>query len=335
MFTDIIKGQTPFGAFLKAMPAAATGSAVLVAVFTLVGFAAEQPARAAELELSEQRNHVDFARVEEERDARRPAGREEVGSENGETAEKTESADELPKVTWIRRSWREAGTFGMAPLEEPGETIRSEELLLIEKGKIRYIFRQETEFSEGTTLASLRIIFGPDDTDVLSARYEIPKVRGLMAWMKKIRDGRKRGGNEPGWIEATIGGRIFYYPEDAWTEGALHPEDLTLLEEAVDERLRNALEELDGLTRAGYVAYAPYLIDMLVFPVLHPGEKINISDYTNQKTAAKTMLFYVSTPNCAFDATFGEECPEKLYSPPLRTGETQGTELAVGGTPGT
>ena len=237
-------------------------------------------------------------------------------------------------MTWIRRAWKDAATTGVLSPEEPGKTVRSEEMFLIEKGKIRYIYRQKTEFSKGTTRASLKVVFGPDSAEVLSARYEIPKASGLMSWRKNIREARDKGNTEPGWIEATIGGRVFYYPEQAWTEGDIHPEDLALLKDVVDERLWHALEELDRMTRVGHVPYAPYLIDMLVFPVVHPGEKITVSDYTNRKSSGNTMLFYLSPPDCSFDAAFGEECPEKLFSPPLRTEETQDTELVTGRGPG-
>jgi len=100
---------------------------------------------------------------------------------------------------------------------------------------------------------------GLGSAEQLSARYEIPKAGGLVSWMKSIREERDKGNAEPGWVEATIGGRVFYYSEQAWTEGTIHPEGLALLKDAVDESLRHALQEPDRMTRAGHVPYAPYL----------------------------------------------------------------------------
>jgi hypothetical protein len=295
------------GGRVRARPAG-----LVMGVYAAVILLSVGPSFGEKLTVSERRNHVDFSKVDREHD-------------EGNRAKEPSATAPGPRVSWIRRAWLRGNEPAGEAAREPAETVRTQEMLLIESGKTRFVFRQETEFSKGETTSSLKVMWGPDDSEMLSARYEVKKASGLEAWLKAVTGGEA----EEGWVEATIGGRVFYYPEKDWISGSIHPEDISLLHEGVDDRLREALESLDHLTRAGYVPYHPCLTDLLVFPVVHEGGDLSPSEYVNQGAMSYEIPFHTSPPDCSFDATFGEVCPETMTAP--ERAQVPGTELAEGG----
>lgn len=264
---------------------------------------------AADLRMDERRSHVDFAARAEEQ---------------AETSDASNARRTYPRVSWIRKTWtKEKDRPVGEAVSAKGEIVRAQEILLIEEGKTRFVYRQETVFSEGVTGSSLKVSWGPEDSELLTARHEFKDTSGLASWLKRVAGGE----SEEGWVEVTIGGRLFHYPEKSWIDGTIHPEDTSLLNELVDNRLRTSLERVDSMTRAGYIPYHPYLIDLLVFPLLHHGKELEVTEYTNPGNTHNAAVFHTSAPNCPFDATFGEICPDELNAP-ART-ETFGRELAL------
>lgn len=244
-------------------------------------------AEATDLRMKEERTHVDFAKGAE-------------GPSEG-----------LPQVTKIVRTWVEESSGDLLPGSPKPAPKRVQELLLIDAGDVSFHYQQEQQFAQGTAFAELKILWGPDSSETLSATYEWIKAADYDALREKVAEKPL----ETPWIEAVLGARVFYYPEEAWATGAIHADDRALLVAAIGGQTRDALERLDRLTREGYVPYYPFLTGMLVFPVLRPGpgEKLVVADYVNEATLAKEMSYFSGAPpDCAFDASFGEECSAEM-----------------------
>jgi len=190
----------------------------------------------------------------------------------------------------------------------PEGALETQSIVLFDlktESALRLRYQRDRDYQGGKVKGTLTLWFKPHRKEVLRVRFDLPVMGSDVA--STIREGRQRA--EKGHLDRDdevlltfeYAGREWTAPVSDWRHGTLLPEDMRLLRETIDERLREQLRFVDAVARV-----APSLNDVCTL-LTHP----LLEEYEDRCTPpAQPMSLGVGSgpPDCDFDASFGEPC---------------------------